>query len=407
MRAAATTCGLVGTACAASEECCPGSVCRAPAGGGPNRCRCRYRRTECNGKCWVLTTSERNCGACGNRCPAGVTCENGRCGGSCTKDGDCGTGERCCGGTCHTTCGTGTCVDFATDRNHCGACGNACGAGRACCGGSCRDACPAGKAFDEATCACAPAPRDDHFVVAPGRVCAETPLEPNNRGRTQCATAMLNVQANDPSGHLHFDLDALPAHGKIAMFDGTLDRQNFPLGGFVYTPDVGFIGVDTFGYLLCSFGLPKACGRATVTVTVDPDAPNKPPVAAADSSGIDVLANDHDPDGDPLRVVSVFPGWGAPLPDGTNWFYYRVIDGRGGMDTGVVTITGGGQAASGANEGGPAVNGVIEVEDPAASGVIEVPGPAASGANEGGSRDRRERTRPGRRRSRRSGDGGR
>jgi hypothetical protein len=98
--AAATTCGLVGAACAASEECCPGSVCRVPAGGGPMRCRCRYRRTECGGKCWVLATSETHCGRCDNPCAAG---------------------QRCCGGACH-------------------------------------DACPGGQAFDPVTCQCLPPP---------------------------------------------------------------------------------------------------------------------------------------------------------------------------------------------------------------------------------------------------------
>jgi hypothetical protein len=75
--AAATTCGLVGDVCDGNGDCCPGSVCRTPAGGGPTRCRCRYRRSECAGKCWVLETSERNCGVCGNRCPAGISCQHG------------------------------------------------------------------------------------------------------------------------------------------------------------------------------------------------------------------------------------------------------------------------------------------------------------------------------------------
>ncbi|HEX5498680.1 MAG TPA: Ig-like domain-containing protein [Thermomicrobiales bacterium] len=291
--AAATKCGLVGDACAGNGDCCPGSVCRTPAGGGPTRCRCRYRRSECGGKCWVLDTSERNCGACGNRCPAGVTCQNGQCG----------------------------------------------------------------------------APGDDHFVVAPGHACAQTPLEPDNASRTICGGTLLNVQANDPHDSpriVHFDKDALPAHGKISIFDGSWD-PNYPLGGFVYRPDPGFKGIDTFGYRLCTIGADQTCIPLTVVVAVSSNAPNKPPAAsehhAAVSVGgaparIDVLANAHDPDGDALRLIYTFPGrLNGPRPEievngdgtvtyrspsgfvGDDWFYYVITDDWGGVDTGLVVVT--------------------------------------------------------------------
>lgn len=96
-RARAATCGLVGSACSGRKDtaCCPGSVCRKTPE-GTFACRCRYRRTECGGKCWVLAVSETHCGRCGNPCAAGQTC----------------------------------------------------------CGGTCREACPVGQTLDETTCAC-------------------------------------------------------------------------------------------------------------------------------------------------------------------------------------------------------------------------------------------------------------
>lgn len=139
VRGTAATCGLVGSACSGRDDtaCCPGSVCRKTPE-GTFACRCRYRRTECGGKCWVLAVSETHCGRCGNPCAAG---------------------QRCCGGACHDACPGGQAFDEAACGCRCDDgrpfCGDACcGAGQTCCGGTCRDACPVGQALDETTCAC-------------------------------------------------------------------------------------------------------------------------------------------------------------------------------------------------------------------------------------------------------------
>jgi hypothetical protein len=34
----------------------------------------------CNGTCINPLTSSKNCGSCGNVCPAGVSCHDGACG---------------------------------------------------------------------------------------------------------------------------------------------------------------------------------------------------------------------------------------------------------------------------------------------------------------------------------------
>jgi large repetitive protein len=100
---------------------------------------------------------------------------------------------------------------------------------------------------------------------------------------------------------------------------------------------------------------------ATVSVTVTPS--NDPPKAVDDSVTtkrkrsvtIAVLRNDSDPDGDPVRVVSVgdFTNGGKARINkdrtvtykpskkfaGTETFRYTIIDGQGGTDTATVTVT--------------------------------------------------------------------
>ncbi|PKN82774.1 MAG: hypothetical protein CVU47_01710 [Chloroflexi bacterium HGW-Chloroflexi-9] len=93
-----------------------------------------------------------------------------------------------------------------------------------------------------------------------------------------------------------------PANGVV-----TLDGNNL-----LYTPNLGFTGTDSFTYSISdAFG---AIAGATVTVDVQAAVvTNQPPVAVDDVAStvgvtpvlIDVVANDTDPDGDP---VSISPG---------------------------------------------------------------------------------------------------
>ena len=89
---------------------------------------------------------------------------------------------------------------------------------------------------------------------------------------------------------------------------------------------------------------------------------NKDPMATADTATtarevpvtIEVLANDSDPDGDPLDVVSVTQGANGEVAlnddgtvtytpaagfDGTDSFTYTIDDDHGGQATGTVTVT--------------------------------------------------------------------
>ena len=77
-----------------------------------------------------------------------------------------------------------------------------------------------------------------------------------------------------------------------------------------YTPNADFTGTDTFTFQASDGPLTSAVANFTVTVT----AVNDPPVAVPDTltvdqnSGpnpVDLLANDIDVDGEPLRAVRV------------------------------------------------------------------------------------------------------
>lgn len=90
-----------------------------------------------------------------------------------------------------------------------------------------------------------------------------------------------------------------PANGTVSINPGNT---------LTYTPTLNFIGTDTFTYTISDGALTDT---ALVTVTVNPV--NDPPIAVDDvititedtpSITITVLANDSDPEGDPIGIVS-------------------------------------------------------------------------------------------------------
>ncbi|HRK29120.1 MAG TPA: Ig-like domain-containing protein, partial [Chitinophagales bacterium] len=94
-----------------------------------------------------------------------------------------------------------------------------------------------------------------------------------------------------------------------------------------YTPNNGFTGTNTFQYIVCSVAQ-SLCDTATVTISVTGSGGNNPPVANNDFVAtainsplpIFALANDFDPDGDPITItaISVQPQNGSAVinPDG-------------------------------------------------------------------------------------------
>jgi hypothetical protein len=178
----------------------------------------------------------------------------------------------------------------------------------------------------------------------------DAPIVSDDLGSTDEETPVtINVISNDSDldGNINptsVTIATLPANGTA-----TVD----PLTGIVtYTPNLNFIGTDSFGYQVCDDGtpLPAECEQGTVTVTVDPV--NDVPVLTADNTNtdeeipvmIDLLTNDSDVDGnlDPETVeIIINPSNGTVTIDpvtgeatytpnldfnGTDAFVYQVCD---------------------------------------------------------------------------------
>ena len=156
---------------------------------------------------------------------------------------------------------------------------------------------------------------------------------------------------SDPDG------DPLTASIVSSTSNGVLLAN--PSGSFSYLPGLLFVGVDTFVYEVTD-GVGTA--QATVRITVG----NSPPVAIADGplaatedtllsiAAPGVLANDNDPDGDPLTAVLVagtthgsvtLAADGSfdyvPDPDyfGPDSFTYQASDGPASSSVATVSIT--------------------------------------------------------------------
>ncbi len=157
---------------------------------------------------------------------------------------------------------------------------------------------------------------------------------------------------SDPDGNpLVAQLQSGPAHGSLTLN---------PNGSFSYVPDAGFIGMDSFTYQAVD-GL-AASNTATVTIEVAeaqnsaPSAQDDDYVAQQDQTLLvpapGVLANDSDPDGDPIQALLVATTTNGSLdlnPDGSfsytpdagyaggDSFTYRASDGL--VESNIATVT--------------------------------------------------------------------
>ncbi|MEM7052912.1 MAG: Ig-like domain-containing protein, partial [Pseudomonadota bacterium] len=121
---------------------------------------------------------------------------------------------------------------------------------------------------------------------------------------------LIDVLANDsdPNGDALSLVAVSPANGGTTSIVGDQVR---------FEPEVGFTGTASFTYTVQDAGGAEVTGQVTVIVT----APNNPPVAqddllATDLTSIafaDVLANDSDPDGDPLVITELLNLPGADV----------------------------------------------------------------------------------------------
>jgi VCBS repeat-containing protein len=116
---------------------------------------------------------------------------------------------------------------------------------------------------------------------------------------TVAAPALLGNDTDVDGNTLTAALASPPSQGTVVIASD---------GGFTYTANPGATGTDTFTYR--AFDTVVFSAPATVTITFTASG-NRPPVAVPDSLEIredapivtlDVLANDSDPDGDPLSI---------------------------------------------------------------------------------------------------------
>lgn len=190
-----------------------------------------------------------------------------------------------------------------------------------------------------------------------------SPVANNDINVTSVGTPVSgNVLTNDHSGSDQNDTLTVNIAAVIAPTNGTLVLN--PDGSYVYEPDAGFTGSDSFTYEVCDEA--GNCDTAEVTIEVRDltNSPNTNPVATDDApttfentpvSG-SLLSNDNDPDGDPLTInttpvtapvngsVVIGPdGTFLYTPDsgftGTDSFVYEVCDDRGACDSATVTVT--------------------------------------------------------------------
>lgn len=94
---------------------------------------------ECNGACVNTRSDRNNCGACGDACPAGQACRFSNCVPMCTQQ------MQMCGGVL---------VDTQSNAMNCGFCNNVCMAGQICSGGTCSLPCAASCSDQYQAAAC-------------------------------------------------------------------------------------------------------------------------------------------------------------------------------------------------------------------------------------------------------------
>jgi hypothetical protein len=208
----------------------------------------------------------------------------------------------------------------------------------------------------------------------------------------------VDVLANDTDANsdpLTLVSVSVPAHGTAALVAGKV----------VYTPSATYTGPDSFTYVISDGN----GGTATGTVSVDVQ--NRNPIANPDTlaalSGtattVDVIANDTDPDGETVSLLSVDPTSAnggtetivggvvhyisAAAYVGTDTFNYVVTDPRGGTATGTVTVTVGSSAmVANSQTAATATNTPVTVDllsgvtDPGGHPItVDSAGPAAHG----------------------------
>ena len=204
-----------------------------------------------------------------------------------------------------------------------------------------------------------------YVVSAPAN---QTPVAVDDSANTSEDTAVvIPVLGNDSDP----DGDPLSITAVVESGNGTcVDNGD---GSLTYTPNSGFVGTDLFTYTVSD----GKGGSATAAVTVDVGGVNGSPIALDDEATteprqavtVDVLANDSDPDQDPLVIASASQGskgtvsftpeglvvyQPANKAKGTDSFTYDVTDGENTVTATVVVMISGSKAGgNGKGKGKP------------------------------------------------------
>lgn len=159
------------------------------------------------------------------------------------------------------------------------------------------------------------------------------------------SSTTIDVLVNDTDSEgdtLQIISTTTPNHGDVAISANAI----------VYTPDTNYFGTDSFTYTISdSFG-----GTSTSSVTIEVLEVNNAPIAIADSAEvllngsviIDVLANDSDPEGSPLTLVSATNGTKGTIAVNTNGtITYTALNKKRGGDSFSYTVSDGNSTSTG------------------------------------------------------------
>ena len=174
------------------------------------------------------------------------------------------------------------------------------------------------------------------MATGPGRQRGR--LQRSARSRAHVPAPGLLANDSDPNGDTIFaDTFTAPTHGTLT--------QIVTDGSFIYIPDAGFVGVDTWTYTI-SDGTNLATGTVTINVT------NTAPVAGNDAYSVQegntltvaapgLLVNDSDADGDTIFAQTfTTPTHGTLTQIVTNGSFIYVPDaGFVGVDTWTYAIS--------------------------------------------------------------------
>lgn len=190
------------------------------------------------------------------------------------------------------------------------------------------------------------------IVKNPTGTSNQSPIAANDSISFTGASHTFNPRVNDSDGNG----DPLTITGVTSPASGTAAIQS---GGtqILYTPNAGFVGNDSFYYVISDGNGGEDSGLVSVTVVA-----NQIPVAVDDSISFtgashtfDPRTNDTDGDSDPLTITAVSTptsGTAAIQSSGTQILYtpnggftgndaftYTISDGNGGSDTATVSVT--------------------------------------------------------------------